>query len=151
MPIDELIDRALLNELTLADHDQVIGHHGDLREHVAADQHGLAAAGEVGEDVANPADSFGVEAVGRLVKNHRSRVTEHDAGQTQSLLHTERVPLHPAIRRVGQPNKFQRLVNACRGNTIRHRNPTEVVTTAPAWVDVARIEQRTDFKQRIAD
>ncbi len=103
--VDELADRALLDQPAPPDDDEVVGHQRDLRQQVAADEHRAALAGEVDEDVADPADALGVEPVGRLVEDHRVRVAEQHAGEPEPLAHAERVAADLALGDLGQPDE----------------------------------------------
>ena len=91
---DEVVDRGLLDQPALPDDDEVVGHQRHLAELVAADQHGAALPGEVREHVADPADAFGVEAVGGLVEDDRVRVAEQHTGEPEPLAHAQRVAAH---------------------------------------------------------
>ena len=109
--VDELADRALLDQPAPADDDEVVGHQRDLRQQVAADEHGASLAGQVDEDVADPADALGVEPVGRLVEDHRVRIAEQHTGQPEALAHAERVAADLALGDLGQPDEGQHLVD----------------------------------------
>ena len=146
--VDELVDRALLDQPAAADDDEVVGHQRHLRQQVAADEHRLALPGEVHEHVADPADALGVEPVGRLVEDHGVRVAEQHAGQAEPLAHAERVALDLAPGDLGQADQVEALVDARRGDPVRRRQPAQVVATAAARVHVAGVEQRPDLEQR---
>ena len=65
---------------------------------VAGDQHRPALGGELLQQVADPADTFGVEAVDRLVKQQDPRVAEQGGGDAQPLGHAERELPGAAVR-----------------------------------------------------
>ena len=67
----------------------------DLGEHVAGDQNRAPLAGQRPQEVAQPADALRIEAIGRLIQDQRLRVAEEGGGEIESLLHAERVRLHP--------------------------------------------------------
>ena len=112
MTIDELGDRALLDQPALSDHHEVVGHLGHLREQVAADQHRTALAGEVDQHVTDPANAFGIQPVGRLVEHHGLRITEQHSGQPETLLHPQRVRLDPPAANRFEPDQPEDLVDA---------------------------------------
>ena len=102
---DERVDRALLDEPAAADHDEVVGHEGDLGEQVAADEHGATLTGEVHEHVADPADALGVEAVGRLVEDDACAGRRAARRPGRALPHAERVAADLAPGHLGQPDQ----------------------------------------------
>ena len=61
----------------------------NLREHVAGDEHRLALGGERTQEVTQPADPFGVEAVRGLVQDQDLGVAEQRARDAQALAHPE--------------------------------------------------------------
>jgi len=52
------------------------------------------------EELADPGDAFGVQAVDRLVKHQDRRVAEQRDGDAETVLHTEREALDPAAASV---------------------------------------------------
>ena len=75
------------------DHDVVDGL-GDLREHVARDKDRPPLARERAQEVAEPADSLRVEAVGGLVEDEHLGIAEQRRCEAEALAHPERVALH---------------------------------------------------------
>ena len=149
--IDEVVDRALLDQPAAADHDEILGHQRHLRQEVAADEHGLSQLREVDEDVADPADALRIEPVGRLVEDHRVWIAEHHAGQTEPLAHPERVPLDPPLGDVGQTDELQDLLDAPPRDPVRRGEPSQVVARRPAGVHVAGVEQAADLVQGLGE
>ncbi len=49
------------------------------------------------EHVADPADPFGVETVGRFVEHDGVRITEQHTGQPEALPHAQRVRANPPV------------------------------------------------------
>jgi len=82
IPVDDAGDGTLLHQPPLADDDELIGHQRHLRQQMAGHEHSPVLLGEVSEKVADPADALGIEAVSRLVENHRVRVAEQGGGDT---------------------------------------------------------------------
>ena len=149
--IDELFDRALLDQPTATDHHQLVGHQRHLRQQMAADEHRLALSGQVGQDVADPADALGVEPVAGLVEDHGVRIAEQHAGDPEPLSHAERVRLHLAVGDLAQTDHADALVDPGLGDAVRRGEPPQVVPAAASRVHVARVEQRADLEQRPLD
>ena len=118
------------------------------RQLVAADQHRAALAGEVGEHVADPADAFGVEAVGRLVEDDRVRVAEQHAGEAEALPHAQRVAAHPVPPTAVSPTSSSTSSTRSRAMPFDGCQPAQVVASAAAGVHVAGVEQRAHLVQR---
>ena len=70
---EQLLERRLGDDGALRDDHDVVGGLGDLGERVAGEQHGPALGGEAAQEVAQPADAIGVEAVGGLVEDEDAR------------------------------------------------------------------------------
>ncbi len=74
------------------DHDLVDGL-GDLGEHVARHEDRPTVCGERAQEVAEPADSLRVEAVGGLVEDENLGIAEERRREAQALPHSEGVAL----------------------------------------------------------
>ena len=115
LPCGDRLDGVGGQELAAADHDEVVGEHAELADEVARHEHRAAAAGEVGEVVAQPADAVGVEAVGRLVEQQDLRVAEQGAGEGEALPHAEGEPAGALVGGRLEPDLGQHLVDPAAG------------------------------------
>ena len=88
--LDELADRALLDQPAVPDDDEVVGHQGisDSRWLLTST---VLPCRRGAEHVADPADALRVEPVGGLVEDDGVRVAEQHAGEPEPLAHAERV------------------------------------------------------------
>ncbi len=87
--IQHRVDRPLGDQPAGGDDDQVVGKLLHLGKEMAGDQHGAAVGGEGFEQVAHPADTVGVQAVGRLVEDQDPRVADQCRGDPQPLPHAQ--------------------------------------------------------------
>src|SRR5262245_2857855 len=76
-------ERLLCDQLAAVDDHDLVRELGDLREHVARDQHRPAACGERAQELAQPADPFRIEPVRRLVEHEQPRPTQERPGDAQ--------------------------------------------------------------------
>ena len=84
----------------------------DLAQDMAGEQDGAALAGQRAQEVAEPADGLGIEAVGGLVEDEQARVADQGAGEAEALADPERVAAVPPVGGPGQLDKLQELVHA---------------------------------------
>ena len=98
--------------------------------------------------MAHPKDALGIEAVDRLIEDQDFRVTEQRRSDTEALPHTERERARPAMRRLGQTNHLEHLVDTSSRQRIRVGKPDEVVARAATGMHRARVQQRADLVQR---
>ena len=89
---------SLRDDPTVTDHHDVIGDDLDLVEQVGGEQHGSAAVCVAAEQVAHPADTGRVQAVGGLVEDQHLRVADQGGGDAQALTHPEGVVTDPSGR-----------------------------------------------------
>jgi hypothetical protein len=123
------------------DHD-LVRELGDLREHVARDQHGSAARGERAEELAQPPDPLGIEPVCRLVEHQQPRPAQQRAGDAQPLAHAERVAADPAAGRSRELDLLEHLVHARRRDPGRRREHAQVVPPRAGGMEALRLEDR---------
>ena len=96
-------------------------------------------------------DALGVEAVDRLVEEHRLRVAEERGGDAEPLAHAERELAGALARDVVEADEVDHLVDAALRDAVRLREREQVVVRRAAGVDGARLEQRADLVQRRRD
>jgi hypothetical protein len=119
-----------------------------LAEQVARDEDRPALAREGPQEFAHPADAFGVEPVGRLVKDQHARVADHRGGDAESLPHTERVPAKPPSGRRVEPHHVEHLVRALVGIAASGAHDAQVVSAGTALVRARCLEHRADGVER---
>ena len=73
------LDRAAGDEAAVGDDGDVVDHLVHLSEQMAGDQDGHPLAGEIAEQLAQPANALGVEPVGRLVEDEDRRLPRRAA------------------------------------------------------------------------
>ena len=130
------------------DHD-LVGELCDLRENVAGDENRAAAPGEGAQEVAQPADSFRIEPVRRLVEDEQLRVAEQRAGDAQALAHAERVGLDPAAGGTRQLDLLEHLVDPPLRDPAGRRQHAKVVAAAPRRVVGRRLQNGADDARRV--
>ena len=145
---DEVGHRAFLDQPSLPDHHEVVGHERHLGQEVTRHEHRATLRREVAEELADPSDPFGIEPVGRFVQDQRVGITEHDGGKAESLAHAERVSLHPLVRDIGEADHLEHLAHTRLRDAVRCGDAPEMISRGAGRVHVARIEQCTDLPQR---
>ena len=146
--VDELRNRALLDQPSTTDDDEVVGHQRDLGEEMAADEDRPPVPGEGHEHVADPAHALGIESVGRLVEDQRVRIAEQDTGEPETLAHAERVAAHLALGDGSHPDGFEHGVDPGDVDAVARGHPAKVVAPGSGGVHVAGVEERSDLVHR---
>ena len=100
------------------------------------------------EQVADPVDALGVEAVDRLVQDQRLRVAEQRRRDAEPLAHAERELARPLAGHLVQADEVDHLVDAALRDAVRLREGEQVVVGRAAGVDGPRLQQRADLVQR---
>ena len=136
---DEVRDARVGDQLAAADHDQVVGGQRHLAHQVRRDEHGPALGSEPLEQVADPVDPFGIEAVDRLVEHHGLRVAEQRGRDAESLAHAER-ELAGALagrRRAGRRGRSARRRGCCGMPWVCASASRWLRAERPVWIDRA--------------
>src|ERR1700750_678245 len=100
-PGDELMHRAVGDQLALADHDEVVGGVLHLRHQVAGDEDRAALGRERLHQVPDPQDAPRVEPVDRFVEHEPLRAAEHRRRDPEPLAHAEGETLGPFAGHLG--------------------------------------------------
>ena len=101
-----------------------------------------AALGCQGADgVAHPADAFGVEAVDRLIEDEVLRVAEEGGGESESLLHAERVAADLLLRGVGEADDLEAFLDAGVRDAGAPGEDAEVGAAATGRSEPGRVEE----------
>jgi hypothetical protein len=145
---DELGGGHVGEELAAPDDDQVVGGQRHLAHQVARHQHGAALGGERLEELADPADALGVQAVDRFVEHQDRGVAEQGGGEAEPLLHAERVPLDPPVRHRLQAGQPEHLGDPVPPDPVALRDRGQVQPGGAAAVQGGRVQQRADLVQR---
>ena len=142
---EQLARGALRDDPATGDDDEPVGGRLHLVQEVRGEQHGSAASGEVGEQLAHPPHSFGVEAVRRLVEDEDLGVAEQRMGDAEALTHAERVIPDPLLggARV-EPDEREHLLDAPAVDADQLCGQGERFGAAPAAVLGGGIEQDAD-------
>ena len=140
----QLLQPALVDAPAGVDDDEVVHALLDLGEQVAADQHRAPLPGEPAQELAQPGDALGIEAVRGLVEDEHPRVAEQRGGQGQPLLHAQRPAADRAARGVGQPDQAQHLVDAAVRHPERGGGHPQVRPPAARRVEALRLQHGAD-------
>src|SRR5579862_3492528 len=146
--LDQLRGRGVREEPAPADDDQVIRGLGHLAHQVAGHHDGAPVGGQGLEQLADPGDALGVQAVDRLVEHQHRGVAEERDGQAEALLHPEREARDPAARHRLQAGQLQDLGDALAPDAVAPRDRGDVGPGGPPAVQGGRVEQRADLAQR---
>ena len=111
---------------------------------MAADEHRAALAGEVGEHVADPADAFRVEPVGRLVEDQDLRVAEEGGGQLQALAHPEGVTPHEIVGARRETDALEHGFDRRATNAGADGEDPKRLAPGDAGVESGRLDERAD-------
>jgi hypothetical protein len=145
---DELPHAGVGDQPAPADDDQVLRGQGHLVHQVRGDEHGPALGGQVPEQRPDPADALGVEAVDRLVEDHRVGVAEQRRGDAEPLAHAEGEAAGPPAGHLAQAHRVDHLVHPGAADAAGLGDRQQVVVGAAARVDRAGIQQRADLAER---
>ena len=134
-----------------ADDDQVVGGQRHLAHQVAGHEDRAALPGQRPEQLADPVDALGVQAVGGLVEHQHRRVTEQRRGDAEPLLHAEREPAGPPAGDRVQPGQGQHLGDPGRPDAVAARDRAQVLPGGPAGMHRVRVQHCAGLVQRADD
>ena len=115
---------------------------------MAGDEDSPTAAGERTQEVPQPADPLGIEAVRRLVQHQQLGLAEQSGGDAQALSHAERIATDFASCRIRQLHFGENLVETRRRDPGRRCEDSQVVPPAACGVVVRRLEHCADGSKR---
>jgi hypothetical protein len=118
---------------------------------MAGDQDGPLPGGEGAKEVAQPADTSGVEPVRRLVEDQHFGIAEQCRCEPEPLPHPERVGLDPTPRRRLQLDQTQYFFDARARQLDRLREHAEMVAAGAAGMEVGRFQHRPDAAARLCE
>jgi hypothetical protein len=145
----ELLDRALHDELPAREHRDVVADELGLGKQVAREDDGAPASAEIADQLPHLDDARGVESVRRLVEEDQLGVSEKRARDPEALLHPERVSGELAVRALPEVDEVEQPVNV--GRRAVAADPLEVPQVrAPREVRIEgrRLDHRADLPQR---
>lgn len=86
---DQVIDVSGLNNAATGNDDDVVSDMLDLINEMAGNKDSLAVGCKGPQEAPDPADTFGIQAVGRLIENNNAWIAEKGRGDPQPLTHTQ--------------------------------------------------------------
>ena len=149
---DDVVERALRDEVPgLQDHHVVAGRL-DLGEPVGAQQRRRAASGQRAHEVADLHRALGIEPVGRLVEHHDRRVADQRQRDPDALAHPQRERAGAVVRAIGQAHAVQDLAHLGVAHRESHRRDAdlEILHRADVLVERRRLDDRPDLARRLA-
>jgi hypothetical protein len=148
VPANEIADALVGDEPASADHDQVIRRHRHLAHQVGREEYRPALGGEALQEIANPADALGVEAVDWLVEHDDLRVAEQCGGDAEPLAHPEGELAGAFLRHRFETDELDQVGDAALRDAVGLRKGQQMVVRRPARVHGSRLEQRADLVER---
>src|SRR5207302_2571409 len=120
-----------------------------LGEEVAREDHGALAGAELADELADLDDTRGIEAVRRLVQKDELRIAEQRGGDTQALLHAERVRREFAVGALAEVDELQQPVDvSSRTAPANTLEVPEVVAAREIGIERGRLDHRPDAPER---
>ena len=145
----ELLDADIGDEPAPTDHDDVLGGDRHLVHQVAGHEDGAALGGQALEQVADPADALGVEAVDRLVEDRASPDRPRRATAMPSRWPMpEREAADALGGNIAQADQADDVVHPPVGDAVGGGQGQQVVAGGPTGVDGPGLEQGADLVQR---
>lgn len=140
-----------LHELATGDDHHVV--HGllNLGQDVARDEDGAPLRRQHAEKSTKPGNTFGVEAVGRLVEQQNRRVTQQRPRQREPLPRTEGEAADPTAGSRVEPDQLEQLVDPSITDPRRKGHHPEVVACGAARMEAGRLERGSDDRGRARD
>jgi hypothetical protein len=126
----------------------MLGGQGQLTDHVTGQEHRPALGGQSLEQVADPAHALGVQAVDRLVEDHRAGIAEQRRGDPQPLPHAQGETPHPAAGHVAQAGQVQDLIHPAGTDGMGRGQGQKMIAGRTPGVDGPGFEQGADLAQR---
>ena len=129
--------------------DDAVDSVGDLAEHVAGDKHRPPFGGQVAQQLTEPVNAFGVEPVGRLIKDKDLRVGQQRGGEAEPLAHAQGELPHPPLRRRGQVDEVEYLIDSRRADFAEQRLDAEMIPGSSPRVSGRGIKDSAHDMQRL--
>ena len=130
------------------DHDQMLGGLGHLAHQMRGQEHRAPFGGETLEQVTDPVDALRIQAVGRLVEDHRRGIAQQRRGDTQTLAHPEREAADPLARDLTQADQLDHLIHTAARDPVSLGQREQMVIGRAPGVDRVGLEHRADLVQR---
>jgi hypothetical protein len=129
------------------DHDQPVADLLELTEHVRRHQHRPPIGCDARDDLAHLSHALRVQTVGRLVEDQEARIAEHCPGDSQPLLHAERVATKRIATAVVEADELQERRDSIRIVATDDREHLQVRGATQGGVERRALDQRTDGRQ----
>jgi len=85
----QINDVSGLDDAATGNDDDMVSYVLDLVNEMAGDKDSLAVGREGSQKPPDPADTFGIQAVGRLIENNNAWIAEEGRGDPQPLTHPQ--------------------------------------------------------------
>src|SRR5487761_2405842 len=140
-------DRALGDEAASSDDDDLVRGDRHLAHQVRAHEDGAALVGQRAEELTDPPDPFGVEAVHRFVEQENGGVTEQRGGDAEALAHAQGELTDLLVRDRGDTRELENLLHARRGDRVGGGERAQVVASGASRVDRLGVQERSHLVQ----
>ena len=127
----------------------MIGSLGHLGQQVARNQNRATLRCEIPQERAHPQYAFGVEAIHRLIKKQRVRITEHGDPDSEALVHTKRILADALVGDRCHTNHLEHHIDTAFGQPIRCRQIPQMVACGTTWMHIFGVEQCAYLAQRM--
>ena len=122
----QIYDVSGLDDAATGNDDDMVSYVLDLVNEMAGDKDSLAVGREGSQKPPDPADAFGIQAVGRLIQNNNAWIAEEGRGDPQPLTHPQRVRSHALPGGVRKSDELQDSTDPRMRNAIGLSQPGEM-------------------------
>ena len=144
------VERLVGDDPSVVDDDDVVDGLRDLGQHVAGQQDRATLAGQTAQEVPQPADALGIQAVRRFVEHEDLGLADQRGGEPEPLVHAQRERAHTPVGGAGQLDQLEDLVDAGPRHPRLGRDDTQVVPRGPRGMG-RRLEHGSDVSQRVLE
>ena len=143
----QFVHSALAHQLAARDHADPVADLLHLTEQVAGEHDRVAVPAEFADEPAHVGDAGRVEPVGRLVQDQQFRILQQCRGQTEALLHAQRVRGELVAAPVGEADDRQHFLHARVRHRAVARERAQVVPAAEVGIEGGRLDEHADVDQ----
>ena len=141
--------RSLGDQSALVDDDDIVGELFHLAEEMAGDEYRVSGRGPRPQQIAQSANSLRVQAIPWLIEHEHRWVAQQRTGESQTLLHAERVPASVPVRGVAELHQFEDLIDTLEGGAGCVRKNPEVISAAAPRMKGIGLHAGADSSGRI--
>lgn len=145
--LDEIGHRRVGQQLSLPDHDQMLGGERHFAHEVGRNEDRPPFRRKTLHEIPDPENSFRVQAVDGFVEHQDLRVTEQRGGDAEPLPHTQGESLGLLLPHGRQPDEVEDLADPALRDAVGLREAQQVVVGAAAAVHRLGVQQCTDVLQ----